>query len=225
MIENILLGIHKKEFFNYNGVPFPIRPLSTYELDEAMIRAVEGISPIIFDKVVKLKLRLLEKDENIDLTRENYADFLRYYNEIDYWTVYYSTKDFQNEDFQKPDFSAEFEEEFEDWSLKKPKGYYIIRKMRYIHMIADDIMTMTDQPVSKLTEVLKNSRGRTLATMVHQFHVPLVSEAWKMTPLQTTFLYFSRPGAPEVVDDIEDIPGIKGGTLEEITKQLKAMGF
>jgi len=212
MLKYITLGINNKQYFNYDGNPLPIRPLSTYELDECLKNAVEGIPSSIFDKVVKLKLDII-KDIDVNLNQRNYKEFLTYYNEIDYWTVYYSIKDFQDEEFSMPDYEQEKEH---------PKGYYTVKKMDYVHEIAKEIMGMTNKPVVQLMEILSNSKGKELATMVHRFHVPLVDEAWKLTPLQSDFLWYSRPDAPEIV---KEIPGISGGNIKDISEKLRAMGL
>lgn len=225
MIKYISLGTDCKEYFNYDGKPLPIRPLSTYELDEILKKAVEGLSSIVFEKVVKLKLNVLDKKEEIKLDKNKYKDFLTYYNEVDYWTVYYAMKDFQSEKFSMPDYEGEFKDDFEDWVGNKPKGYYIVRKMKYVHKISDDIMNMTSPRMEELVSIIENDQGKILATIVHKLNTPLVSKAWELTPFQTKFLYYTRDGAPEIVESIDDVPGIKKGNFNEITKQLKEMGF
>ena len=227
IIKYIKLGTDAKEWFNYDGQALPIRPLSSYEIDEIMLKIIEdGIPPIVFESLYKVKMNLIDEDETIDITPQNYAYFFNYYNEIDYWTVYYSIKDFQEEDFSIPDFDCEFQEEYKDWNVNHPKGYYIVRKMKYIHEMAKDIRSMTTQPLIKLTSILSNNNGKVLATMVHRFHQPLASEAWKLTPLQEKFLYYSRSGAPEIIKDESELPGISGAmSIKEVTKQLRKLGI
>jgi len=225
ILKYIKLGTDYKEYFNYDGSPLPIRPLSTYELDEATQEALKGITPLVFESVVKVKLGVLEDDEDIDLEPYLYLDYLKYYNELDYWIVYFGMKDFQEKLFSVPDYDGTYKKDFLDWDESKPKGYYIVRKMKYVHRLSQDILTMTDTPTIKLVEFLYNNDSKVLASMVHAFHIPLTSEAWKLTPLQTKFIVYTRPGAPEILESIEDLPGIKGGTLEEISKQLGSMGF
>lgn len=224
MLKYITLGTDCKEYFFYDGKPLPIRPLSSYELDQAFIKAVESVSPLIFSSVMNLKLNI---KENIDikLDKNNYKDFMSYYNEVDYWIVYFAIKDFQEEDFSFPDYGREHEEDFEDWDPKKPIGYYYVRKMKYVHEISKDVMSMTSQPPDKLMEVLTNASGKALATLVHVFHQPLNSKAWKLTPLQIHFILYSRPGAPYVVKSVEDLPGVKKGKYSDIMKQLEALGY
>jgi len=223
MIKYIALGTDCKEYFFYDGKPLPIRPLSSYELDQVFLKAAEGVSPLIFDNVINLKLSL--KDKEIEINKNNYKDFMIYYNEIDYWTAYFAIKDFQEEDFQIPDYEEEFKDEFEDWKVENPKGYYLVRKMKYVHEISRDVTNMTFRPPEELTEVLTNAEGKTLATLVHQFHQPLNSKAWKLTPLQTYFILYTRPGAPQILKSVEELPGIKKGKYSDVLKQLEALGF
>ena len=226
LLKYIELGTSHKEWFNYDGQALPIRPLSSYELDQALLKAIqEGISQKALQSVIKIKLKLQDKDSKIDLNIEDYQDFLKYYNEIDYWVVFFAMKDFQPENFSLPDYNGEFEKEFDDWNENKEKGYYIVRKMKYIHKMAEDIINMTDQPVTKLIEVVTNTKGKILASCIHAFHQPLVSEAWKLTPLQQKFMLYSSPDSPTLLRDESELPGIKSGRLIDIVNQLKGMGF
>lgn len=221
----IALGTDYKEWFNYDGKPLPIRPLSTYELDEVLRHVVEkGVSPFIFESVIKVKFNMAHPDQRVDLDQKHYTNFAKYYNELDYWTVYYSMKDFQPEEFSEPDFDEEFEK-YPEWEPTHPKGYYIVKKMKYIHELADKIRSMTTQPLTNLVEVLSNNKGKILASRIHQFHVPLASEAWKITPLQSKFMYYSRSGAPQILKSEKDLPGIKAGTMQEIVEQMKELGL
>lgn len=227
ILKYIKLGTDAKEWFNYDGQALPIRPLSSYEIDEIMLKIIEGdIHPDVFESVYKVKMDLIDKDEKVDITTQNYAYFFKYYNEMDYWTVYHAMKDFQDEDFSKPDVDCDFQDKFSDWKLINPKGYYIVRQMKYVHEIASDIKSMTTQPLIKLSSILSNNNGKVLATMIHTFHQPLASEAWKLTPLQERFIYYSRSGAPHILNNETELPGITGAmSLEEVTEKLKQMGL
>jgi len=226
ILKYIKLGTNSKEWFNYDGTPLPIRPLSTFEMDEVLGKIIkEGITQKTFDSIYKIKHNLINEKEKVELNSKNYQEFFHYFNEIDYWMVFYSMKDFQEEEFSKPDYNKEFSDEFDDYDFNKPKGYYIVKKMKFVHKIAKDIQYMTSQPLIKLRQTLQNKSGKILASMVYIFHVPLTNEAWKLTPLQESFLYYGRPGAPIVLDSEDDLPGIKAGSMEEIVKQLIKMGF
>jgi len=225
ILKYIKLGTNAKEWFNYDGQHLPIRPLSSYELDEIMLKVIrEGITQKIYESVYKVKMNLIDPSEKIKLDLEDYKEFFYYFNLIDYWIVYYSMKDFQPEEFSVPDYERKFENDFDDWTYKNPKGYYIVKKMKFVHQIARDIMTITSQPLIKLRGVLSNNRGKMLASLVYVFHQPLSSEAWKLTPLQEDFLIYSRPDAPVIIKDEKDLPGIKAGLLKDIAKQLNKLG-
>lgn len=225
ILEHIRLGTDYKEWFNYDGEPLPIRPLSTYEIDEIIKKVIrEGISPQTYDSIIKLKLNILSPEQKRDISISDYQEYLTYFNEIDYWIVYYAMKDFQPEKFSKPDFDGDFQE-FKNWDENNPKGYYIVKKMKYVHDIAKDVKNMTSQPTTVLMEVLENKTGQALASLVYRYHVPLANKAWELTPLQTYFLIFSAPDAPQIVKDESELPGIKSGTLKEVTEQLRKMGM
>ena len=224
ILKYIKLGTSTKEWFNYDGQPLPIRPLSSYEIDEIMLKVLqEGITQQIYESVYRVKMNLIDPMEEVKLDLKDYKEFFYYYNIIDYWIVYYSMKDFQPEEFSQPDYDEEFKNDYDDWKENNPKGYYIVRKMKYVHRIENDIMSMTSQPLIKIGQVLKNDRGKILASMVYTFHHPLSSEAWKITPLQEDFLLYSRPGAPQIISGIEDLPGIKAGSLKDIAEQLNKL--
>jgi len=221
ILKYIKLGTSVKEWFNYDGNALPIRPLSTYEIDEIMLKVLkEGITQTTFDALYKVKLNLIEPNEKIDIKQDDYTDFFYFYNLVDYWTVYYSMKDFQPEKFSMPDFDAEFEKDYKDWNAKIPKGFYIVRKMKHVHEIAKDIRNMTAQSPTVLAEFLTNNEGKILANMIFYFQQPLVSEAWKITPLQSHFLYYGRPDAPQLIKDESELPGIKAGYLKDIVEAL-----
>lgn len=226
ILKYIKLGTNSKEWFNYDGCPLPIRPLSTYEMDEILGKIVkEGITQQTFNSIYKIKFNLFNITEKIEISQQNYLEFFKYLNIIDYWMVFYSMKDYQDEDFSKPDYNKEFRDEFDDWTQDTPKGFFIVRKMKFVHQLAKDIQDMTSQPLVKLSQVLKNKSGKTLASMVFTYHIPLANEAWKLTPLQEDFLYYGGPNAPILLEGEKDLPGIKAGSMQDIAKQLAGMGF
>lgn len=223
ILKYIQLGTNAKEYFNYDGNPLPIRPLSTYEMDQIFLKVIkEGITQSTFKNLIDLKLNLINPNVKIPLNQENYSEFAKYYNEVDYWIVYNSMKDFQPEKFKMPDYEGEFRDKFVNWESDNPKGYYIVKQMKYVHNIARDVKNMTSQPIEKLVEILRNGRGQALATRVFSLNTPLASEAWKLTPLQHKFLYYGKPGAPTLLTDESELPGVKAGmTMREVVKILK----
>ena len=227
IMKYIKLGTNAKEWFNYDGQALPIRPLSSYEIDEILLKIIEdGIPPIVFESLYKVKMNLLDENEEVVINSQNYAYFFKYYNDIDYWTVYHGMKDFQEEDFSKPDYDNEYKDDYSDWDFKYPKGLYKVRKMKYVHEIAKDIRSISTQPLIKLTSLLSNKDGKILGSMIHTFHQPLASEAWKLTPLQETFIYYSSPGAPIIIKDESELPGISGSmSIKEVAEKLRKLGM
>ena len=212
ILKYIKLGTNAKEWFNYDGESLPIRPLSTYELDTILEKIIrEGITQKTFSSVYKIKHNLINKENVVLTNKQDYLEFFHYLNEIDYWIVYYAMKDFQEEDFSKPNYEEDKE---------YPNGYYIVKKMKYVHQLAQDIQYMTSQPLIKLRQILKNTRGKILASTIHTFHIPLANEAWKLTPLQETFLIYSNSDSPTILASEDELPGIKPGLLKDLAKQL-----
>ncbi|MBD3352111.1 MAG: hypothetical protein GF364_11545 [Candidatus Lokiarchaeota archaeon] len=223
-LKYIKLGIKTKEWFNYDGTPLPIRPLSSYEIDQIMETFVlEGITQSTFETIYKIKLKLAE-DETVDISNKaKYIEYLHFFNEFDYWTVYHAMKDFQPNKFSQPDYEREFFDEFDDWVQDRPKGYYLVRKMKFVHNIAEDVRKMTNAPTDELVGLLRSNNGKLLASLVFRRHVPLVNEAWKLTPLQEYFMYYGDPSGPTLLKNESELPGIKAGTLKDVAAQLNKL--
>ena len=63
VLKYIKLGTNAKEWFNYDGNPLPIRPLSSYEIDNILLEVInEGITQPTFDILYKVKLKTLDKE-------------------------------------------------------------------------------------------------------------------------------------------------------------------
>ena len=115
ILKYIQLGTNAKEWFNYDGKPLPIRPLSTYEIDEITLTVIkEGITQSTFNCIIKLKLEIADAMDNKKISIEDYGEFVKYYNEIDYWIVYHAMNDFQPEKFSMHDIEGEFSYNFKD---------------------------------------------------------------------------------------------------------------
>lgn len=224
ILKYIKLGTNAKEWFNYDGTPLPIRPLSSYEIDQIMETIIkEGITQSTFENIYKIKLDLAKKEE-VDLSNKTkYREYLHYLNEYDYWVVYHAMKDFQPEEFSQPDFDSQFMRKYDDWKENYPKGYYIIRSMKYVHKIAEDVIHMSSAPHKELVGILRTKSGKLLASIVYYSYTPLAHEAWKLTPLQQKFLIYSAPGAPIALESEDELPGIKEDTLVEIAKKLNML--
>jgi len=206
MIKHITLGTKEVFFFNYNGEQLPLRPISSYELDDCFYKSLVGADEEIADLVVKLKLSLIKPQDKIEVSNKKLAELKKYFDRLDYWIVYYGMKDFQDLDFQK------LEREF-------PKGIKIVQQMQHIHKMATKILTFSYQPKEIIEEIVRDEEGEIVASIVFNLNVPL-SELAGMTKLQRDFLILSKTKGKKPVKhtisksgDKMDIRELLGGVV------------
>ena len=179
MIKHITLGTKEVFFFNYEGEQLPLRPISSYELDQCFFNALYDADEEIAKLVVDLKLGLIKATSYINYDNKKLANLKKYFDDIDYWIVYYGVKDYQELEFQAPDKNGH------------PTGFNIIRKMRHIHEIASKILNYSYQPREVIQEIIKSEEGKLIGTVTFSLNVPL-AEASEMTKLQRDFLILSK---------------------------------
>lgn len=202
-LKYIKLGINEVIYFDYDGEPLPLRPITSLEMDESFFNALSNTTTKIAKFVVELKLSIIKPQEVIELSNEGYAALQKYHNNLDYWFVYHGMKDFRDEEFRQPDFTKD--NEF-------PKGYYLIRKMNHIHKIASLILTHSNAPKEVIKEIIKTKGGKRLGTLVFYLNTPLTDQAWKLTDLQKDFLYYTKLGMNRGAK--EDIVSVSGETVK-----------
>lgn len=185
ILKHIKLGINEVIYFDYEGQPLSLRPITSLEMDESFYKALSYTPTKIAKFVVELKLSIIKPLEALELSNEGYAALQKYFNDINYWFVYHGMKDFQDEEFKEPDYSKD--EQF-------PKGFYMVQKMNYVHEIANLILTHSNAPKEVIKEVIKTTEGKTLGTLIFYLNVPLTDESWKLTRIQKSFLYYSKLG-------------------------------
>jgi len=204
MIKHISLGTNEVFYYNYFGEQMPLRPISTFELDECFYNALRYAEDEIAELVVNLKLRLITPKTQIKFDNKKYAELQKYYNNLDYWIVFFAMKDFQDEEFSKPIDGI-------------PSGLHLVRKMRHIHKIAKLILSTSYQPKDVIQEIIKTSDGKVLASIIFNLNIPL-NDYSKITKLQRDFLVLSKSdmmgiGAPHKVS--------KSGDKAKLRKKLK----
>ena len=178
ILKMIREGIKIKDFFNYDGTMIPLRPLTSFELDDARWHGYEFASPKLARLLVNIKLGKYKiLDELKDYPAELYANIDKFDAEIEYWMVFYSMKDFRDDSFTIDD----------------------VRKMRYVHEMARFILDMSSAPRDVVLEIIKTPEGEELAKIIYQYNVPLVNEVRDLTDLQHEFLIWSHPKAPRKV--------------------------
>lgn len=178
MIKHISLGTKEVFYFDYDGEQLPLRPISSFELDESFNNALLNAEDEIAELVVKIKLSLVDLKSKIDIDNKKFANLKKFYELVDYWIVFFAMKDFQDEDFTKPDGIF-------------PSGFNNILKMKHVHDIAKKILNFSYQPKEVIQEIVKNEEGKIIASIVFNLNVPL-AEYSKLTKLQRDFLILSK---------------------------------
>jgi len=181
-LRHIKLGVKEVFYYDYDGNALPLRPISSYELDDCFYKALRYATSNVVDLVLKIRLKLIDKADEVDFSNEDYLSLQRHYDAISYWAVFHSMKDFQNEDFTKPiSFNYEI----------LPKGIFQIRKMNHIHEIADIIVNSSYRPKEFIKQIIKDKNGQEIAYLVFYFNIPL-SNITDMTRLQRDYLIYSK---------------------------------
>lgn len=167
-------------FYDYDGEKIRLRPLSSFEFDDAQYRALDGIDPHVAGIIVRIRLNLHRDNKfNLDEIPEwMYKGYAKFINEYDYWVVYHALKDFY------PDTDIE-----------------TVREMKYVHAMATAVI-LASTPLSKreITRFVKTKEGMELGELVFRYHQPL-DFVRNLTPLQEEFLYYADPSreVPEII--------------------------
>lgn len=206
IIKHIKLGTDEVLYYPYEGYQsLPLRPISSYEQDDCYYKALESAPTKIADFLVKVKLGLIDKDRKVNISNEGYANLQRFYDTIDYWTVYHSMKDFQDESFKEPDFMREG---------AFPKGFYEVMKMNEIHEIALFVINASYKKNAVIKEVFSDDLGREVAYMMIVLNQPL-DKIGKMTKLQRDYVVYSKDKLPQIIkgDKVKKRMSISGETM------------
>jgi len=169
MIKHITHGINEVIYFNYNGEKLPLRPISSYELDQCFYNALKGAKKETAEIFFKLKMDIIKGSQEITYDNNLLAELRNYFDNLDYWVVYYGMKDFQDDSFS-----------FDD-----------IKTMQHVHEMARHIYGASYQPKEIIEEIIRDKEGRHVATIVFNLNVPL-GELSKLTKLQRDFLILSK---------------------------------
>jgi len=184
ILKHIKLGTKEVLYYPYaeGKQPLPLRPISTWELDDCFYKALEDTPDNIADFIVKVKLDLIDKKTNINVENTGYIKLMKFYNSIDYWIVYYSMKDFQDKQFSLPDYT-----EIDSF----PKGFYEVMKMIGVHKIAKFVLSSSIRSEDVIKEIFKDEAGKEVASIYLYLNVPL-AEMGDITKLQRDFMIYSK---------------------------------
>lgn len=181
-LRHIKLGVTEVFYYDYDGNALPLRPISSYELDDCFYKALEYATSEVANLVLKIRLKLIDRAEDVDFSNEDYLSLQKHYDAISYWVVFHSMKDFQDEDFKIPIYQE---------NELLPKGIFKIRKMSYIHDMANYILDSCYKPKEYIKQILKDEIGREIAYLVFYFNTPL-SNISDITKLQRDYLIYSK---------------------------------
>jgi len=181
-LRHIKLGVNEVFYYDYDGNALPLRPISSYELDDCFYKALEYATPKVADLVLKLRLKLIKKSEEVDFSNQDYLSLQRHYDAISYWIVFHAMKDFQDEDFSIPIYEN---------GEVLPKGIFQIRKMNYIHDIANITVNSSYKPKEFIKEIIKDELGKEVAYLVLYFNVP-IANINDITRLQRDFIVYYK---------------------------------
>ena len=209
-LRHIKLGVNEVFYYDYDGNALPLRPISSYELDDCFYKALEYATPKVADLVLKLRLKLIKKSEEVDFSNQDYLSLQRHYDAISYWIVFHAMKDFQDEDFSIPIYENE---------EVLPKGMFKIRKMNHIHNMANIVVNSSYKPKEFIKQIIKDELGKEVAYLVLYFNVPIANIP-DITRLQRDFLIYSKGEMRKVkVSDKYEMSG-KTMTIGDLLKKI-----
>jgi len=191
IIKHIKLGTNEVLYYPYaeGKQPLPLRPISSWEVDDCFYRALENAPTNIANFIVKVKLDLIDRKSNINVENTGYVKLQRFYNAIDYWVVYYAMKDFQNDVFREPDY---------DKIESHPKGYYEVLKMREIHQISRFILLASHRSEDVIKEIFTDDIGREVGYMMLFLKQPL-ADIKDITKLQRDYVIYTKGNLPQII--------------------------
>ena len=215
-LRHIKLGVKEVFYYDYDGNALPLRPISSYELDDCFYKALEYATPKVADLVVKLRLEIKKGSQEVDFSNQDYLSLQKHYDAISYMVVFHSMKDFQDEDFSIPIY--------QDNELL-PKGIFQIRKMNYIHDMANIIVNSSYRPKEVIKQIIKDEIGREIIYLVLYFNTPLAKIS-DITRLQRDFLIYSKGEITKVkASDVKTEQYEFSGETTTIEDIFKKMGM
>jgi len=220
ILKHITLGTNEVLYYPYNfgTEPLPLRPLSSFELDESFYKSLEYAEPKIVGFLIKYRAGFIKGDTKIDLSEIPNEKFIYLKKALDttnYWIVYHAMKDFQDPEFKKPDY---------DELDALPKGFYIVKKMQEVHEIAEFVLAASTQDEDVIKEIVEDSLGREIAYITYYLKVPLADTS-KLTDLQRNYLVYTKGKLSKwSEEDLKNLSYSKSGdemTLGELLNSLK----
>lgn len=167
-------------FSPFLGREIKFRPVTNWEMDDAMINALDGVED---DKIIKIlvnyNLLKLGAKDRIEVDRKSYSELVTYRSIMDAWLCYHAIKDFEE---------GVTANDLLDSSIE-------------IHELAARVRSVSVAAPERISKFVLSMDGRLLAALHLDMNVPLVNEAWKATRLQVQFINGAMSERYEVKPD------------------------
>jgi hypothetical protein len=179
----------------YQGHEITLRPLTSWEIDEAEKCAMNEVDKRLIISLALIKAEKLNIQNVNDTPPELYKALVNYYKTVEYYLVLYGMKDFMPSDFSIAD----------------------VKLMQQVHEIAGIILKISKAKRDAIREVINTPEGKALLEIVYTFYVPLTDSAWKLTNLQKEFLYLGNDNTPkQVAKSFAEFDEMNGGCLKDV---------
>jgi hypothetical protein len=163
LVDAVVNGINKKYHFFDPSLDFPLtyRAITLWEHELAHQKALSKCKDMLIVKV------LMDKESDVELNINQLKELRAYEFNLCLWVCFYGLMDFQADDF----------------TIDILKKSNIDAKTLSLEILEKSVARKEE-----IIEVIKNNRGTIVAYIRHVLNVPLVNEAWRMTPLQFEYL-------------------------------------
>jgi len=167
IVEAVQKGMSGKYIFHDPSFSEPIkyRAITRYEHEMAKIDAMKGCSLITMQYLADQASLVSKPMEELD--EDGILEYRKYVFDMIVNIVYHGTKDFQGEEYTIETIKSSFMDVLE---------------------LSKAILECSVRPKEEVIELVSNNEGKNLLAIHYQLNVPLVNEAWKLTPLQCDFL-------------------------------------
>jgi len=183
--------------------PIKYRAITRYEHETAKIEAMRYCSKPVMEFLSDQSALSMQPIATKELAEAEILEYREYLFTMMVGIVYHGTKDFQPEDYSEDTIKDSFMD---------------------VLGIAKEILEKSIRPNEEIVALVNSGEGQNLLAIHYVLNVPLASEAWKLTPLQLSFLVkgeIKRSGkkatAPTITqDDLDKDP-------EKVKEYLKSL--
>jgi len=147
--------------------PIKYRAITRYEHEQAKIAAMQYCSKPVMEFLSDQASLSIQPIASKELTETEILEYREYLFSLMVGIVYHGTKDFQPEDYSEDTIKDSFMD---------------------VLGIAKEILEKSIRPNEEVVALVNSGEGQNLLAIHYVLNVPLASDAWKLTPLQLSFL-------------------------------------